>query len=61
MLSRRHLTGSMKPKHSLRYVGRVYSAAPAAGYLSVHLAQQRALVEEALALHTVEELKQRSA
>jgi 2-oxoglutarate dehydrogenase E1 component len=37
------------PKASLRYAGRGRSPAPAAGHLSTHLAEQAALVEQALA------------
>ena len=50
MLSRRHLAGCIQRKHKLVYAGRDYSASPAAGYLSVHNSQQRALVETALGL-----------
>ena len=50
MLSRRHLAGCIQRKHKLVYAGRDYSASPAAGYLNVHTAQQRALVETALGL-----------
>ena len=49
MLSRRHLAGCIDPqRHTLLYAGRDYSASPAAGYMNVHLQQQRALVESAL-------------
>ena len=34
----------------LNYVGRPASAAPAVGYMSLHLQQQKALVEEALTI-----------
>ena len=37
-----------KPRHTLRYAGRVSAASPAAGYMSVHAAQQQALVADAL-------------
>ena len=50
MLSRRHLAGLMERRHRLGYAGRTYSASPAAGYLNLHLAEQRALVESALGL-----------
>ena len=53
MLSRRHLAGSMKPRHRLGYAGRDYSASPAVGYLSVHMEQQKALVATALGLDAV--------
>ena len=50
MTSRRHLTGVLDKRQVLSYAGRAYSASPAAGYLSAHLAEQRALVESALGL-----------
>ena len=50
MLSRRHLAGCIQSKHKLGYAGRDYSASPAAGYLTVHASEQRALVEAALGL-----------
>ena len=50
MLSRRHLAGLIGKHHRLSYAGRTYSASPAAGYLNVHLAEQRELVNTALGL-----------
>ena len=38
-----------KPDVYLRYVGREASAAPAAGYMALHLAQQEEFINEALA------------
>jgi len=38
------------PKLYLKYVGRPPSAAPAAGYASVHLEEQKRFVNEALSL-----------
>jgi 2-oxoglutarate dehydrogenase E1 component len=38
-----------KPELYLRYVGRDASAAPAAGYMALHIAQQDAFINEALA------------
>lgn len=61
MLSRRHLAGCMKPRHTLIYAGREYSASPAAGYLNVHMEQQRALVESALGLDQAEAKQKQSA
>ena len=61
MLSRRHLAGMMRSSRRLGYAGREYSASPAAGYMSVHLEQQRALVESALGLDELAALKQRTA
>jgi 2-oxoglutarate dehydrogenase E1 component len=49
MLSRRHIAG-MVPERHLIYAGREYSASPAAGYLNVHLAQQRKLVNVAIGI-----------
>ena len=66
MLSRRHLAGMIQGSRRLGYAGREYSASPAAGYLRVHLEQQRALVGSALGLDEpgrseVSSLRQRSA
>jgi 2-oxoglutarate dehydrogenase E1 component len=44
------LAGALKPRHKLLYAGREPSAAPAAGYFGAHLAQQTALVEDALGI-----------
>jgi 2-oxoglutarate dehydrogenase E1 component len=44
------LLAALKPRHKLLYAGREASAAPAAGYMSAHVAQQTALVDEALGL-----------
>ena len=61
MLSRRHLAGMIRSNRRLGYAGREYSASPAAGYMRVHLEQQRALVESALGLDELAALKQRTA
>ena len=61
MLSRRHLAGMIRSNRRLGYAGREYSASPAAGYLSVHQEQQRALVESALGLDELAAIKQRTA
>ena len=61
MLSRRHLAGMIRSNRRLGYAGREYSASPAAGYLGLHLEQQRALVESALGLDELAALKQRTA
>ena len=45
---RHHLQASVGPKHSLSYAGRARSPAPAAGHLNTHVAEQTALVEQAL-------------
>ena len=48
MQSRRNLPACILPHQSLEYVGRDYSASPAAGYLHLHRKQQNKLVREAL-------------
>ena len=50
MSSPDHLSGSITAKHHLIYAGRKPSAAPAVGYLNVHVAEQKALVSSALGL-----------
>lgn len=60
MLSRRHLAG-MAAGRNLHYAGREYSASPAAGYLNVHLEQQRALVHDALGLDEAEAVSQQKS
>jgi 2-oxoglutarate dehydrogenase E1 component len=44
-----HLVACLSDEHSLHYAGRVRSPAPAAGHLPTHVAEQAALVEQALA------------
>ena len=61
MLSRRHLAGCVQKRHKLVYAGRNYSASPAAGYLNIHLEEQRALVETALGLDVVETARKKTA
>ena len=61
LLSRRHLAGCIQKRHRLGYAGRDYSASPAAGYLNVHLEEQRQLVESALGLDALEDAKRKSA
>lgn len=48
--SQHNMIEALASDQTLRYVGRPFFAAPAAGYLGLHLAEQRQLVEEALAL-----------
>jgi 2-oxoglutarate dehydrogenase E1 component len=43
-----HLLAVIGDQHSLHYAGRVRSPAPAAGHLNTHIAEQSALVEQAL-------------
>ena len=45
---RHHLQACVGPKNSLSYAGRARSPAPAAGHLNTHVAEQTALVEQAL-------------
>ncbi|MBT8447453.1 MAG: 2-oxoglutarate dehydrogenase E1 component [Gammaproteobacteria bacterium] len=48
LLSTRHLGGCFPSDKPLLCVGRPYSASPAVGYMSLHLEQQRTVVEQAL-------------
>ncbi len=43
-----HLAASIADEHTLHYAGRVRSPAPACGHLNTHVAEQNALVEQAL-------------
>ncbi len=61
MLSQRHLAGCIAKDQKLVYAGRDYSAAPAVGYLNVHLSQQRGLVETALGLDQLKLVQKQSA
>ncbi|HET9818172.1 MAG TPA: 2-oxoglutarate dehydrogenase E1 component [Rhodanobacteraceae bacterium] len=45
---RHHLQACADGHHSLHYAGRVRSPAPAAGHYNTHVAEQRALVQQAL-------------
>jgi 2-oxoglutarate dehydrogenase E1 component len=45
----RHVLQGIDPMLHLRYVGRVSSAAPACGYMSAHLEEQKQFIDEALA------------
>jgi 2-oxoglutarate dehydrogenase E1 component len=44
----RHVIQRTHPQLHLSYVGRESSAAPAAGYMSVHLEEQKKFIDEAL-------------
>jgi 2-oxoglutarate dehydrogenase E1 component len=55
LLSTRHLGGCFDETKPLTCVARPYSASPAVGYVSLHLEQQRQVIDEAL------ELSQRQA
>ena len=50
MQSRMNLSDCIHPDQHLHYVGRDYSASPAAGYMQLHRQQQAGLVKEALGL-----------
>ncbi len=54
MQSRGTMIGCLEARHTFGYAGRFYSASPAAGAASLHLAQQRRLVEDALQLEKME-------
>ncbi|MYH70535.1 MAG: 2-oxoglutarate dehydrogenase E1 component, partial [Gammaproteobacteria bacterium] len=54
MQSRGTLVGCLSARHVFGYAGRMYSASPAAGSLSVHLAKQKKLVDDALQLEKLE-------
>jgi 2-oxoglutarate dehydrogenase E1 component len=45
---RHHLQACVSAKHTLSYAGRARSAAPAAGHPNTHVAEQTALVEQAM-------------
>jgi 2-oxoglutarate dehydrogenase E1 component len=49
-LIRHRLEACMTPKQTLAYAGRPSSASPAVGYMSKHLAQLKAFLDEALTL-----------
>ncbi|MGB2218454.1 MAG: 2-oxoglutarate dehydrogenase E1 component, partial [Porticoccaceae bacterium] len=44
----RHVIQHLNPKLNLRFVGRESSAAPASGYMSVHLEEQKKFINQAL-------------
>ncbi|MBI2993336.1 MAG: 2-oxoglutarate dehydrogenase E1 component [Gammaproteobacteria bacterium] len=54
MQSRGTMIGCLGEQHTFGYAGRFYSASPAVGYMSVHLKQQKALVDDALELGKLE-------
>jgi len=51
----------VQKRHKLVYAGRDYSASPAAGYLNIHLEEQRSLVETALGLNAAQTARKKSA
>ena len=54
MQSRGTMIGCLNDHHVFGYVGRFYSASPAAGYMSLHLQQQKQLIQDALQLDRLE-------
>jgi 2-oxoglutarate dehydrogenase E1 component len=44
----RRVLDKLKPQLNLHYIGRKSSAAPASGYMSVHLEEQKRFIDEAL-------------
>ena len=54
MQSRGTMIGCLSKQHVFGYAGRNYSASPAVGSLSLHLAQQKRLVDDALQLEKME-------
>ena len=54
MQSRGTMIGCLSTQHVFGYAGRFYSASPAAGSMSLHLAQQKQLVDDALQLEKLE-------
>ncbi len=54
MQSRGTMIGCLSKQHVFGYAGRTYSPSPAVGSLSLHLAQQKKLVDDALQLEKLE-------
>ena len=54
MQSRGTMIGCLSAQHVFGYAGRFYSAPPAVGSMSLHLAQQKELVDDALQLEKLE-------
>ena len=54
MQSRGTMIGCLSARHVFGYAGRIYSASPAVGSLSLHLAQQKKLVDDALQMERME-------
>ena len=55
--SQHHMRSALRQPELLRYAGRPFSAAPAAGYAWLHLKQQHALVAQALGLESAKEAR----
>jgi 2-oxoglutarate dehydrogenase E1 component len=54
MQSRGTMIGCLGEQHTFGYAGRFYSASPAVGSMTLHLKQQKQLVDDALALTKLE-------
>ncbi|MGR9090032.1 MAG: 2-oxoglutarate dehydrogenase E1 component, partial [Gammaproteobacteria bacterium] len=61
LLSKRHLGGCFPDEKPMYCVARPYSASPAVGYLSLHLEQQRQIVEKALGIDRAEQADQKKS
>ncbi len=61
LLSTRHLGGCFDKSNPLTCVARPYSASPAVGYMSLHLEQQRKIIDEALELTQRQAIQKKSA
>ena len=61
LLSARHLRGCIDESQSLACIARPYSASPAVGYASLHLEQQRSIIDEALNLSQRQVQQKKSA
>ncbi|MGH8583989.1 MAG: 2-oxoglutarate dehydrogenase E1 component [Gammaproteobacteria bacterium] len=61
LMARLHLFARLRETQQLRLVARPYCASPAVGYVSVHLQQQQAIVEEALRIPREDLLQQKTA
>lgn len=61
MQSRGTMIGCLSEQHTFGYAGRFYSASPAVGYMSIHLAQQKELVNNGLQLDKLEVTHRKSA
>jgi 2-oxoglutarate dehydrogenase E1 component len=56
---RHRLQEPLKQKHELRYAGRPHAASTAAGYMQLHVQQQKALIQEALGTADAAQAKSR--
>ena len=61
MQSRGTMIGCVDEQLTFGYAGRFYSASPAVGYMSLHIKQQKQLVDDALELNKLEVTRKKSA